>query len=99
MTCATVVHCCFAQLQVVCFCQVKSQQVGNCPKCPFCKADFAIYYHGEKTAEQRRQSLAEEQQQIQAAIRSKQVLFLLHLLTDCGKSAFVGMPSRHAVCA
>lgn len=53
--------------------QVKSLQTGNCPKCPYCKADFAIYYHGKNTPEQAIHNRLEEQQQAEAAARSRQV--------------------------
>ena len=53
--------------------QVKSLQAGNCAKCPYCKADFAIYYNGENTAEQALQNRAEQERQAEAALKSKQV--------------------------
>jgi len=53
--------------------QVKSLQAGHCPKCPYCKADFSIYFHGPISGEQKLKHQAEEQQQALAAKRAQQV--------------------------
>ena len=53
--------------------QVKSLQAGQSPKCPYCKADFSIYFNGPASAEQKTRYQAEEQQQALAAKRAQQV--------------------------
>lgn len=57
--------------------QVKSLQAGHCPKCPYCKADFSIYFHGPVSSEQKLKHQAEEQQQALAAKRAQQVVLCL----------------------
>lgn len=66
--------CCHKPICTECFLQVKSQQAGSCPKCPYCKADFSIYFHGPLSAEEKRKLHAEEQQQAQAITRSHQCM-------------------------
>ena len=76
--------------------QVKSLQAGNCAKCPYCKADFAIYYNGANTAEQALQNRAEQERHAEAALKSKQVgvpFALLQLLRGCCPSP--NIPDNH----
>jgi len=61
------------RLSVQALLQVKSLQAGHCPKCPYCKADFSIYFHGPISSEQKLKYQAEEQQQALAAKRAQQV--------------------------
>ena len=41
--------------------------------CPYCKADFSIYFHGPASAEQKLKSEAEDNEQALALERSRQV--------------------------
>ena len=53
--------------------QVKALKAGLCPMCPYCKADFSIYFHGPASAEQKLKSEAEDNEQALALERSQQV--------------------------
>lgn len=63
--------------QLECLLQVKALKAGHCPMCPYCKADFSIYFHGPATAEQRLKFETEDNEQALAWEKSRKVQSVL----------------------
>eukprot|EP01080_Neovahlkampfia_damariscottae_P007967 gene7967-12433_t len=66
-------NCCGQRICTDCFLQIKKPKTQPRPHCPFCNhKDYNIMYKGEKSKEERKKELIEEQKVIEAQIRAQE---------------------------